>query len=279
MKKQKIHNLSLWKKYKKASTTKRKSLLEKKLVEIYYPLVQKISYKVSEKIGWRLSPEELTSMGVDGLYVAIRRFSLDRGVNFPTYSNRRIRGSMIDGIRKNDIIPRSVRINWNIINKARNNLEIQKGRKVTEYEVIRKLEIDDNEYYKNFKKYNPLSFSSIDHINNEQLENEFSQDFNSALIDISIVSSDSKVLRKEFFSKLLSQNFSRLEQKIIYLYYYKNYTMELIAVRFNMSESRISQIHKNILQRLKDKISRNPEYFDSNIQRCIQVCNDNNPIF
>ena len=130
MKKQKIHNLSLWKKYKKASTTKRKSLLEKKLVEIYYPLVQKISYKVSEKIGWRLSPEELTSMGVDGLYVAIRRFSLDRGVNFPTYSNRRIRGSMIDGIRKNDIIPRSVRINWNIINKARNNLEIQKGRKV-----------------------------------------------------------------------------------------------------------------------------------------------------
>ena len=279
MKKQKIHNLSLWKKYKKASTTRRKSLLEKKLVEIYYPLVQKISYKVSEKIGWRLSPEELTSMGVDGLYVAIRRFSLDRGVNFPTYSNRRIRGSMIDGIRKNDIIPRSVRINWNIINKARNNLEIQKGRKVTEYEVIRKLEIDDNEYYKNFKKYNPLSFSSIDHINNEQLENEFSQDFNSALIDISIVSSDSKVLRKEFFSKLLSQNFSRLEQKIIYLYYYKNYTMELIAVRFNMSESRISQIHKNILQRLKDKISRNPEYFDSNIQRCIQVCNDNNPIF
>ena len=279
MKKQKIHNLSLWKKYKKASTTKRKSLLEKKLVEIYYPLVQKISYKVSEKIGWRLSPEELTSMGVDGLYVAIRRFSLDRGVNFPTYSNRRIRGSMIDGIRKNDIIPRSVRINWNIINKARNNLEIQKGRKVTEYEVIRKLEIDDNEYYKNFKKYNPLSFSSIDHINNEQLENEFSQDFNSALIDISIVSSDSKVLRKEFFSKLLTQNFSRLEQKIIYLYYYKNYTMELIAVRFNMSESRISQIHKNILQRLKDKISRNPEYFDSNIQRCIQVCNDNNPIF
>ena len=143
---------------------------------------------------------------------------------------------MIDGIRKQDPIPRSVRINYNLIEKTRTNLEVKKGRQVTDIEVIEAAGLDYNDFIKNTKKYYPLSFSSIegsDICNNEKYE-EFSQDMSAAIVDNSTVSPDKDSLRKEFISKLISKSFSRLEQKIVYLYYYRGLTMEIIATELDM---------------------------------------------
>ena len=139
MEKQKIHNLNLWKKFQSEKNPRKKCKIKNKLVEIYYPLVQKISYKVAAKLKWNVQPEELSSFGVDGLYVAIERFSTDRGVDFPAYANRRIGGSMIDGIRREDLIPRSVRMNYNLMEKTRQEIESENCRKVSEYEIIERL--------------------------------------------------------------------------------------------------------------------------------------------
>ena len=84
-------------------------------------------------------------------------------------------------------------------------------------------------------------------------------------INIDII--NNPVLKKEFFNKIASKNFSKIEQKIIYFYYYEGLTMEMIAKNLDMSESRISQIHKILLNRLKNKIFRNPEYFKEIINR------------
>ena len=276
-----IKNYDLWIKFGNEKNKNKKKKIEKQLVEIYYPLVQKISYKIAEKIGWRVSPEELSSSGVDGLYSAIDRFSLDRGVNFPTFANRRISGSMIDNIRKEDIIPRSVRINNSLMEKIRQEIETKEGRKVTEYEVVEKLGIDQKKYLQNIKKYSPLSFVSLEgsDISNENKQDIFKQDTLTDLADRKTTSPFSKIIRKEFFCKLVSKGFSRLEQKIVYSYYYENLTMGEIGEKLGTSESRISQIHADILIRLKDKIERNPKFFGKDIKKYIIECNDEEPLY
>ena len=281
MEKQKIGNLKLWQKYQKEKIKSRKDNIRQKLVEIYYPLVQKISYKMAEKLQWNLQPEELASFGLDGLYIAIDRFSLDRGVDFPTYAGRRISGSMLDNVRKNDPIPRSVRLNHSLIEKKRQEMESTEGRKVTEYEIIEKLGINQQEYLKNTKKYSPRSFVSLEgsDITDSNKQENFKQDSLLDLTDKSSSSPDSKLLRKEFINKLISKNFSPLEQKIIYYYYYENLTMGEIGKKINTSESRISQIHMDIIQRLRNKIERNPDFFGDNVEGMIKECNDYDPLF
>ena len=223
----------------------------------------------------------MASFGVDGLYIAIEKFSLDRGVDFPTYANRRISGSMIDNVRKNDFVPRSVRLNYNLIEKTRQEMETTEGRRVTEYEIIERLGIDQKEYLINTKKYSPLSFISIEgsDITNENKSEDFKQDCIMDMIDKSSSTPDAKLLRKEFINKLISKNFSPDEQKIIYYYYYENLTMGEIGKKIKSSESRISQIHMDIMDRLKNKIERNPEFFNDNIEEIIKGCNNNDSLF
>ena len=281
MEKQKIGNIELWKKFQKENIKSKKDKYRQKLVEAYYPLVQKISYKVAQNLQWNLQPEELASFGLDGLYIAIEKFSLDRGVNFPTYANRRISGSMIDNVRKNDFVPRSVRLNCNIIDKKRQELETIKGRRVSEYEIIEELGINQKEYLANSKKYSPLSFVSLEgsDITDSSKSEDFKQDCIADLVDKSSSTPDSSLIRKEFINKLISKNFSPFEQKIIYYYYYENLTMGEIGKKINTSESRISQIHMDIIKRLRDKIERNPEFFGDNIEEMLKEGNNNDPLF
>jgi len=280
MMRKKIKHLDLWIEYQQEEDPVKKHKLKNKLVEIYYPLVKTIAYKLAKKIEWKLSVDELRSFGVDGLYISIRRFDLDKGASFSTYASRRIYGSMIDCMRKEDIIPRSVRINHNKIEKMRVIMESEKGEKVLDNEILEELEINCNEYNANRKKFHPISFTSIEGstIPKNSFQDEYHQDFNSGLEDGNNSSPDSVIVRKEFFNKLVGNNFTIVEQKIIYYYYYKNLTMDRISEKLKMSESRISQIHKNVLPRLKEKINRNPKYFGKDIYEIIKNCNDKNDV-
>ncbi|HUS49850.1 MAG TPA: sigma factor-like helix-turn-helix DNA-binding protein, partial [Candidatus Paceibacterota bacterium] len=78
-----------------------------------------------------------------------------------------------------------------------------------------------------------------------------------------------------FFNKLVGKGFTLLERKIIYLYYYENLTMGLIGEIVNMSESRVSQLHGDLLLKLKDKISKNPNYFSNDIYEFIKTSSKN----
>ena len=186
---------------------------------------------------------------------------------------------MLDGIRKEDVIPRSVRINNKAIERAKDILESEKCRKVFDYEILEELNIEYEEYHKNNKKFHPVLYNSIEgsDICSENTQDSYQQDSNSNLTDTKVRSSDNFIIRKEFRNKLIGKGFSELEQKILSYYYYKNLTMDRIAEKLNMSESRISQIHKSLLPRLKDKILRNPKYFSDDIYKIIQSCNSKTP--
>jgi len=257
-------NIELWKEYQKDKDSLE---IKNKLLETYYPLVQKISYKMAERMNWKVPPDELASFGVDGLYRAVEKFELERGLKFSTYANIRIQGSMIDGLRKEDRIPRSVRIKYNKIEEARQQLQSEKCRKVSDEELLKHLDIDITDYYKNNKKYVPTSAFSIDVIYSEDGSSDkysnIKQDCNSNFIDCSTEPPQNKILRKEFLSKLIGKDFSKIEAKIIYKYFYDNCTMENIAKDIGMSESKVSKIYNEVIPRIKDKILRNPEYFDN----------------
>ncbi|MFW6008453.1 MAG: sigma-70 family RNA polymerase sigma factor [archaeon] len=124
----------LWKNYKN-SDEKDKLYYRNKLIEYYYNYVQQIAWKMGEKLNWNVTHDELTSFGIDGLIHAIKKFDLKKNINFKAYANQRIKGSMIDGIRREDKIPRSVRLKQSHIQKIKKKLEEQKQREVTEKEV------------------------------------------------------------------------------------------------------------------------------------------------
>lgn len=246
----------LWEKFLENRTKENKNAL----IEYYFPFVQKIAYKLAKKINWKVEPDVLASYGVDGLYRAIEGYDVSIGVKFESYASTRINGSMIDGLRRDDNIPRSVRIISDKFEKSKQKIQHKLGYKVADVEVCESVGIDEAYFHKHFRKFSPSVFASLE-TGLESGQEDFKEDYNYILKDDSNMP-DENIVKNEFFNKLTSNGFSSLERKIIWLYYYKGLTMDKVSKKINLSESRISQMHKSILPRLKDKINRNPEYFE-----------------
>ena len=258
----------LWRKYWKKRSEKSK----KALVEHYFSFVQRISVKVAESLNWKAQPEELASFGVDGLYKAIEAYDIEKNVKFESYASRRIHGSMIDGLRREDHVPRSVRIASDKFEKHKQRIQSHLSRKVSNAEFVDLIGMDEFDFHRNQRKYIATSPGSIDFHGDDS--DDIKYDSNENLKDDFVTSPDSKVCRVEFFNKLLGRDFSKVERKIVYLYYYKGLTMDQVARIIGLSESRISQMHKKILERMKIKIDRNPDYFDAKVVTFLQDCND-----
>jgi len=267
---------SLWKEFLERKTEESK----RKLVEHYYlNLVMRIARKLCVKFKHHISAESLASYGTEGLYKALKAFDPSVGVKFDTYAYSRIWGSMIDGIREEDWVPRSVRNRQTLIEKTQDILETQTGNKVSQSDVLRNIGIKEIDYYKHSSKFHAISCSSIETNTNSEIDDSDNRkDFNSGLVAHNVSSPDSRIIRKEFFSKLIGKSFTPLERKIIYYYYYENLTMKEISDNLDISESRISQINQSVIQRLKTRVKVNPQYFGKEIIEIIHTCNDKNSL-
>tara|TARA_Y100000310_G_scaffold293966_1_gene324006 strand:+ start:778 stop:1602 length:825 start_codon:yes stop_codon:yes gene_type:complete len=252
---------SVWSRF----TKKKSDKLRNQLIEHYYPYVKKIASTLAQKLHFKVSAEELTSHGLDGLYRAISAFDISRGIKFETYSYRRIKGSMIDAIRQQDWVPRSVRQRADLIETTKNRLESKLGRRVDLKEVLSEAKISETDYHKNVSKYNAAGQASIE--SNDQLssEEDTKKDFNKYLAAKTPDHPEGKFIRKEFFKKLFDSGFNDLERKIIYYHYYESFTMKKISEKLQISESRASQIHHQVLKRLRAKLENEKEYFDNDV--------------
>lgn len=251
----------LWTKYQRRKTTK----LRNQLIVEYLPLVKKIAYKMSEKLYWKVQPDELESFGVDGLLRAIDAYDLTRGIKFESYASQRIRGSMIDALRKFDFVPRTVRNKNSRIEKCKNRLESEYGEHVEIDEVLDELDINPRDYHKNIHKYHPASLASIDHTSGDSHnkncdDNDIAQDSNEHLEDLSIKPVDSSLEEHEFWDNIVSLDITDVEKKIIYCYYIKKLTMEETAHHVKLTESGVSQIHKRAIGKIKKHLSKHPDY-------------------
>ena len=233
--------------------------LKKKLVEHYYPLVRRVANRLHQKLT-EVQPDELTSMGVDGLYDAIGAYDTSRNTKFETYATPRIRGSMLDAIRSADWVPRLVRAKAGQLDRRRQILESDAGHRLTSAEMAEKLGMSQEEYQAYSKGAVSPTIHSVNDLNgnegdsDKQISIEHVEDEDSA-------QPGERMFRREMFWKLLGKNFTPQERTIMRLYYYEDRSMKDISDIVGLSESRVSQMHSIILKRLSRTIERNPDYF------------------
>lgn len=233
--------------------------LKNQIAGEYYGLVRDVAKRIAPKLK-EITAEECESYGVDGLYEAIEKYDRTTGNQFRTFAPHRIRGAILDNIRKVDWVPRLVRQRNTVVEKYRQSYFMKHGRYPSDEEMATSLEFIKNKdkYDALLKNSLPISMMSMNNKTRHDQDEEFDEILNAP--NCSEDEPDKAILRAEMFMKLLGKDFTRLERKIVYLVYYEGLTMKEVAKQTNFSESRISQMHGDILKRLRSKMQRNPEY-------------------
>lgn len=239
----------LWEEY---ANTKSSEIREKIILE-YAPLVKVVAGRLSMYLGYNVEYEDLVSYGIFGLIDAIDKFDCLKDVKFETYASLRIRGAILDQIRKMDWIPRTIRQKQKRIDSAIKEIEAKYGRSATDEEIAEILGITDEEYLEwqsQMKITNVVSLNEFLEQGSE-VPNEASNT-RSAAFD-----SPEEILERDELKKMLAQALELLtekERKVIVLYYYEDLTLKEISNILEVSESRISQLHTRALQKMRGKL-------------------------
>lgn len=239
----------LWTEYDKSRTPE----LREKIILEYAPLVKLVAGRLSMYLGYNVEYDDLVSYGIFGLIDAIDKYDYAKEVKFETYASLRIRGAILDQIRKMDWIPRTIRQKQKRIDAVCKDIETRLGRSATDEEIASALGISDDEY---------LEWQSRMKITNVVSLNEYMEQgaevpaegnqFTTARFD-----SPEENIEKEELKKVLEESLEQLtekEKKVILLYYYEDLTLKEISNVLEVSESRISQLHTRALQKMKTKM-------------------------
>ena len=233
--------------------------LRNRLVENYLPLVKYNGERIWARLPEGVELDDLISAGVFGLMDAIDAFDLERGVKFETYCVPRIRGAMLDELRTMDWVPRLVRSKASKLNEATKNLETKYGRAPTETELSEHMGISLQELDKMVTEANAVGLISL---NKKWYETDSYKDVREIdILEDKKGEDPTRRVQKNDLMRLVTRGLNRNERLIIILYYYEELTMKEIGATLDLSESRVSQMHSSIVQRLKSQLTRRrPEF-------------------
>lgn len=223
----------------------------------YLPLVRTIAADMCSRTSANIEYDDLVSTGVFGLMDAIKNFDSDRNVKFSTYCKQRIRGAMLDDLRQQDWVPRLARKQRTQIGRAQSVLEDRLNRRPSHEELAAELNVSHAELDKIRRDSELVNVVSMEQVTGRH-------DCDQARYDS--IKDDTAIdpafeLQKKDSRNLITRSLGRLERMIVTLYYYEQLTMRQIGKALNISESRVSQIHTELLKQLKDRISANREDF------------------
>lgn len=239
----------LWEDY---ANTRSPEIREKIILE-YAPLVKVVAGRLSMYLGYNVEYEDLVSYGIFGLIDAIDKFDCLKDVKFETYASLRIRGAILDQIRKMDWIPRTIRQKQKRIDAAIKEIETQYGRSATDEEIARILGISDEEYLDWQSQMKITNVVSL----NEFLEQGSEVSNEAGSTKSAAFDSPEEILERDELKKMLTQALELLtekERKVIILYYYEDLTLKEISNILEVSESRISQLHTRALQKMRGRL-------------------------
>ena len=251
---QKTNRQMLWDSYKK----KRTPAVREQLIIEYAPLVKVVAGKLSMYLGNNVEYDDLVSFGIFGLIDAIDKFDLQKDVKFETYASVRIRGSILDQIRKMDWIPRTVRQKQRKIEEATKKIEARTGGAASDTEIAEELGISEDEY---------LAWQGQLKVTNVVSLNEFMEQGNEPVMDSrrnSHFAQPEEIIAKDELKKMLGEALALLtekENKVILMYYYEDMTLKEISKVLAVSESRVSQLHTKALAKMKQKMGRYMDVF------------------
>jgi len=218
---------------------------EKDLIERYLPLVRNVVDRVKLNVPAHVDADDLYSVGITGLIAAVRKFDPKQGNTFASYAAMRIRGAILDELRRMDWCPRRARARSRKLKSAINDVEQRHG-----------LGIGAKEYEKWVEEAKPVTFINIDH--------ELKSDEGGGASLHELLADESDVtgrdtLEKEELLELLTQRIAALPdipRKILAMYYFENLRLAEIAKVFGLTESRICQIHAQTIIGIRAYLQR-----------------------
>ena len=253
--KQQLNIEQIWEQFHKTGDDYFRNLL----MEHYRPLVRYTAERLHSKLPDKVELDDLISAGIFGLMDAIDAFDASRGVKFETYCSPRVRGSILDELRSMDWVPRLVRARASQLSKAMQSLETNHGRKPTEKEIAEKLNLDMDEFDRLQRDANAVSLVSL---NTKYSDSEGEKEVREIDVIKDEKSQDPLIeSQKRDLKSLLTKGLTRAEQLIVILYYYEEMTMKEIGATLDLSESRVSQMHSSIIQRLKAQMNNRKKEF------------------
>lgn len=223
------------------------------LIKKYLPLVSYHVQRISVSLPKSVSREELRSSGMMGLYDALEKFDQSRDLKFDTYASFRIRGAIIDGLRKEDWLPRNTRDKAKKIDVAIEKLEQQKMGQVSISEIAKELNITEDEVYTTM---NEQFFANILSMDEQPIDSDEKENHIFTLKDKRAEIPEEVVVKQELMEELAAtiEDLSEKEQLIISLFYQEELTLTEIGKVLNLSTSRISQIHSKALFKLRHSL-------------------------
>lgn len=240
----------LWVDYAKNN---RNPEIREKIILEYAPLVKLVAGRLSMYLGYNVEYEDLVSYGIFGLIDAIDKFDYTKAVKFETYASLRIRGAILDQIRKMDWIPRTIRQRQKQIDAVMRQIESEKGRVATDEEIAVGLGITNEEYVEWQSKMKITNVVSLNEFleQGSEVPNTPTGSRHFIMPEEAVEQDELKVMLMESL-KLLTEK----ERRVIELYYYEDLTLKEISHVLEVTESRVSQLHTKALQKMKTKLGK-----------------------
>lgn len=230
--------------------SRNQQLADAKLLEKHALLVRKIAYHLIGRLPDTVQVDDLLQAGSMGLLEASRNFDADKGASFETFASIRIRGSMLDEVRRQDWVPRSVHRNSRRVSEAIKAIEGRTGREATDNEIAEEMGVSLQEYNKYLADTAGSRLFSFEEINSQE---------DSAYEVPDLKASDPLAeVQESQFQESLADAIATLperEQLVLSLYYNEELNLKEIGATLNVSESRISQILSQAAARLRGRLA------------------------
>ena len=239
---------AIWVTYKKTKDQNLRNIL----IEHHMPLVRMIAERVLQTLPKSIELDDLSSAGTFGLMDAIDGFDLSRGIKFKTYCTTRIRGSILDELRSQDWVPRLVRLKAHRLEKALRKLEGELGRNPNTFELADAMGLTINDLQATEAEANAKTIFSLSEKWDDG-EDEKEMEKVEILADKKCADPVQAIQQKDVL-ELITCNLTKKERLIIIMYYYEGLTMREIGEIMELTESRVCQIHSNVMARLKGQL-------------------------
>lgn len=249
----------LWKRYHQQADTH----TENDLVQQYLPLVSAILGRLAMTLPDHVDHDDLQSAGLVGLLQALRNYDPGSGNSFETYARVRIRGAMLDELRRMDWVPRTVHEKARKIQQTMAELEQKLGRTPTEAQVAKAMGLSPTDYAKLLDEVRPAAFVCLDAVSS--CENGDTGSLYEVVADTTEDGPSEQASQHELKHVVLERlkELPEIQRKVLALYYGEDLHLREIAQVFGLTESRICQIHSQAILAIRSYVQR----FESGIAR------------
>ncbi|MCH6255846.1 FliA/WhiG family RNA polymerase sigma factor [Puniceicoccaceae bacterium K14] len=242
-----------------ASSEDKPAVQQEELFDTYLPLVKSIVNRIKMNLPPHIDEQDLHSVGITGLISALKKYDPEQKKSFGSYAAMRIRGAILDELRRMDWMPRNARTNFKKLRKTVEELEQKLGRPATEEETRLELGLTHKEYEQLMAEVRPITFLPLDNTSSSSGGGDDSEstDLYEIIPDDNITPVTSK-MEKDEVTRLVAERINQLPdvpRKVLAMYYFQDMRLAEIAEVFGLTESRICQIHSQAIIGLRSYIT------------------------